>query len=223
MRLLNVLEARILGVLVEKAHTVPDSYPLSLNALTLGCNQKTARDPVLNVSDAEVQIAVDALSEFELLAEASGSRVKKYQHFVARGLGIPSQAVVLLTLLILRGPQTTAELRQNAERLYRFADHSSVEGFLDELSARAEEKGGPLVILLPRAAGAREPRWAHLLCGAVDGASLCAVAKSSGVDPAAMSQEITELKTQVQTLQNQVQQLFDELGIKPGLSSGEST
>jgi uncharacterized protein len=222
MRLLNVLEARVLGVLVEKAHTVPDSYPLSLNALTLGCNQKTARDPVLNVSDAEVQNAVDELMALELIDQASGSRVQKYQHFMARGLGIPSQAVVLLTLLILRGPQTTAELRQNTERLYKFADNSSVEGFLEELSTRAEEKGGPLVILLPRAAGARESRWAHLLCGAVDAASLSAVAASSGVDPAAMAQEITELKTQVETLQHQVCQLFDELGLKPKPLPGDS-
>jgi uncharacterized protein len=222
MRLLSILEARVLGVLVEKAHTVPDSYPLSLNALALGCNQKTARDPVLNVSDAEIQTAIDELLALDLVIEASGSRVKKYQHVMARGLGLPSQSVVLLTLLILRGPQTSAELRQNCERLYRFADTSSVEGFLEELSQRSEEKGGALVVQLPRAPGAREPRWAHLLCGAIDINSLSAVARSIGIDPSEMAQDLSELKTQVQTLQNQVQQLFNELGLKP-VSPGEST
>jgi len=155
MRPLSLLEARVLGVLVEKSLTVPDSYPLSLNALTLGCNQKTARDPVLAASDAEVQGAVDALKALSLSFESSGSRVSRYEHNMGRVLGLPSQSVALLATLMLRGPQTASELRTASERLHRFADISAVEGFLDELATRADEKGGPLVVKLPRAPGAR--------------------------------------------------------------------
>ena len=131
LRPLSLLETRVLGVLVEKQHTVPDSYPLSLNALTLGCNQKTARDPVLNASEAEVQDAVDALRVLSLVFESSGSRVARYEHNAGRVLALPSQSVALLAVLMLRGPQTASELRANCERLHRFADTSSVEAFLD--------------------------------------------------------------------------------------------
>src|SRR3954470_11738800 len=168
LRTLSLLEARVLGVLIEKAHTVPDSYPLSLNSLTLGCNQKTAREPVLNATEAELQDAVDALKALHLVFEASGSRVTRYEHNAGRALGLPSQAIALLVVLMLRGPQTASELRANSERLHRFADLSSVEGFLDELANRSEDKGGPLAVKLPRAPGAREARWAQLLTGMPD-------------------------------------------------------
>ena len=167
MRWLTPIEARVLGVLVEKQATVPDTYPLSLNALVAGCNQKTARDPVMNVSDAQVLEAVDGLKQLSLLFESSGSRVVRFEHNAARALGVPSQAVALLATLMLRGPQTAAELRVNSERLHRFADISSVDGFLDELAA----KEPPRVVKLPRAPGSREARWAHLLCGEVAAAT----------------------------------------------------
>lgn len=154
-------EARVLAVLVEKQHTVPDSYPLSLNALTLGCNQKTAREPVMQLSEADVLKAIDGLKARSLVHEVSGNRVVRFDHNAARGLGVPSQSVALLTLLVLRGPQTAAELRLHTERLHRFADVSSVESFLDELA----EKTPARVVKLPRGPGERENRWAHLLCG----------------------------------------------------------
>jgi uncharacterized protein YceH (UPF0502 family) len=163
MRTLNAAEGRILGVLVEKAATVPDTYPLSLNALVAGCNQKTARQPVMELSEHEVLLALDGLKRLSLVVELSGSRVVRFEHNAGRVLGLPSQSVALLAVLLLRGPQTAAELRLNAERLHRFADISSVEGFLNELA----ERYPPRAVLLPRAPGAREPRWAHLLCGEV--------------------------------------------------------
>ena len=163
LRALSLLEGRVLGVLVEKAHTVPDSYPLSLNALTLGCNQKTARDPVLSATEAEVQAAVDALKALSLAFESSGSRVTRYEHNSAARWRCRRSRSRCWRALLLRGPQTTSELRTNTERLHRFADLSSVEAFLEELGARADEKGGPLVLKLPRAPGAREARWAQLL------------------------------------------------------------
>src|SRR5690606_18233395 len=158
---LTAEEARVLAVLVEKQHTVPDSYPLSLNALTLGCNQKTAREPVMQLSESEVLQALDGLKAHSLVHEVSGSRVVRFDHNAARGLGVPSQSVALLTMLMLRGPQTAAELRLHTERLHRFADVSSVEGFLEELA----EKRPARVVKLPRGPGEREHRWAHLLCG----------------------------------------------------------
>ena len=151
----------MLGVLVEKQATVPDTYPLSLNALTAGCNQKTARDPVMSLSDAEVLQALDALRADSLVIESSGSRVARYEHNVPRAWSLPGASVALLAVLMLRGAQTAAELRANCERLHRFADVSSVEAFLDEL----QNKSPPWVRKLERAPGAREARWAHLLCG----------------------------------------------------------
>ena len=159
---LSLLETRVLGTLVEKQHTVPDTYPLSLNALVAGCNQKTARAPVMEATEAEVQAALDSLKSANLVIESSGSRVARYSHNFERVLQIPSQSAALLTCLMLRGPQTAGELRINSERLHKFADISAVEGFLQELAAR---QAGALVVQLPRAPGSRESRWAHLLSG----------------------------------------------------------
>ena len=217
LRPLSLLEARVLGVLIEKAHTVPDSYPLSLNSLTLGCNQKTARDPVLSATEAEVQAAADALKSLSLAFESSGSRVSRYEHNLGRALALPSQSVALLAVLMLRGPQTTSELRTNCDRLHRFADLSSVEAFLDELADRAAEKGGPLVVKLPRAAGAREPRWAQLLCGAVDLAALSAALPTedfvAASELAALKAHQASLQAEVAELRGLVERLYAELGV----------
>ncbi|MBT9504230.1 MAG: YceH family protein [Burkholderiaceae bacterium] len=217
MRELSLLEARVLGVLIEKAHTVPDSYPLSLNSLVAGCNQKTARDPVLNATDAEVQVAVDALKGLNLAFESSGSRVSRYEHNMGRVMGLPSQSVAVLALLMLRGPQTSAELRANTERLHRFADVSSVEGFLDELAERSTEKGGPLVIKLPRAPGARESRWMHLLCGAIDVSQILTSAAPedfvAASELAALKANQDRLTREVEDLRALVERLYTELGV----------
>ena len=218
LRALSLLEARVLGVLIEKAHTVPDSYPLSLNSLTLGCNQKTARDPVINATEAEVQLAVDALKGLNLAFESSGSRVSRYEHNLGRTLALPSQSVALLAVLMLRGPQTGSELRANCERLHRFADLSSVEAFLDELAARSAEKGGALVVKLPRAAGAREARWAQLLCGAVDLSSLPVPAQAedfvAASELAALKAQQAATQLELSELRVLVERLYAELGVQ---------
>ena len=162
---LSLLESRVVAVLVEKRHTVPDTYPLTLNALVAGCNQKSSRDPVIEASDADVQAAVDHLRQLSLVVESSGGRVMRYAENASRVLGLPSESVALLATLMLRGPQTPAEIRQNCERLHRFSDVSSVEAYLDELASRP---AGPMVVELPRQPGRREARWMHLLCGAPD-------------------------------------------------------
>lgn len=219
---LTPLEARVLAVLVEKKHTVPDSYPLSLNALTLGCNQKTAREPVMQASEAEVLQAIEGLREHGLINEVSGNRVPRFAHNAPSGLGVPSQSVALLTLLMLRGPQTAAELRLHTERLHRFADVSSVEAFLDEMAGRET----PSVTKLPRAPGARESRWAHLLCGEAQvppsmhgGLDAPGGAAAAG-GPVSMAQEIATLKaqqsqttTELVRLRALVQRLATELGV----------
>jgi uncharacterized protein YceH (UPF0502 family) len=212
MRPLTPLEARVLGVLVEKQHTVPDTYPLSLNALVAGCNQKTARDPVINATDAEVMTAVDGLKSLSLVFEGSGSRVVKFEHNLPRVFSLPAASVALLTVLMLRGPQTSAELRLNSERLHRFADISSVEGFLDELA----NKEPPRVLKLPRAPGAREARWTHLLCGEVTVESAAAATGDSGVSAgeiAALKAEQARLADEVAQLRALVQRIGAELGI----------
>jgi uncharacterized protein YceH (UPF0502 family) len=214
MRLLSPLEARVLGVLVEKQHTVPDTYPMSLNALVGGCNQKTARVPVIEVSDAEVLTALDGLKGLSLVFEGSSSRVVKFEHNTGRVLQVPSQAVALLAVLMLRGPQTAAELRLNSERLHRFADISSVEGFLDELAAKAT----PMVVKLPRAAGEREARWAHLLCGEVTlppGRVAATDEQLPSGELAALRAEQTRLAAEVSELRALVQRMAHELGIAP--------
>jgi len=160
---LSLLETRVLGTLVEKQHTVPDTYPLTLNSLVSGCNQKTSRSPVMEATEPEVQATLDGLKRRNLVIESSGSRVARYAHNVDSVLKIPSQSVAILTVLMLRGPQTPGELRINCERLHRFADLSAVEAFLQELAARP---AGALVVQLARLPGARENRWAHLLSGA---------------------------------------------------------
>lgn len=217
---LTPIEARVLGTLMEKARTVPDSYPLTLNTLMLGCNQKTSRDPLMELDEARIAVALDSLKNTGMVRESSGGRTARYDHNFQRVIGVPEQSAVLLGLLMLRGPQTAGELRLNSDRWYKFADISSVEGFLDELQERSEEKGGALVIKLDRAAGAREQRWAHLLCGPVEAMqSVSASRFGTAEDPALSSntQRIEQLEAEVAQLSAMVRKLCAELG----LSSGE--
>ena len=159
---LSLLETRVLGTLYEKQHTVPDAYPLTLNAIVAGCNQKSSRAPVMEAAETEVQAAIDNLKHLNLAMETSGGRVSRYSHNLERVLQVPSQSAAILASLMLRGPQTAGELRISTERLHKFADISAVQGFLHELAARPQ---GALVAELPRLPGARENRWAHLLSG----------------------------------------------------------
>ncbi len=215
VRSLTQLEGRVLAVLVEKQHTVPDTYPLSLNALTAGCNQKTARAPVMNVSEDEVLTAIDGLKRLSLVFEGSSSRVPRFEQNMKRVLGVPSQSIALLTMLLLRGPQTAAELRLNTARLHAFADISSVEVFLEELAASEP----PHVVKLPRAPGGRENRWMHLLCGEVsaeEAAVRSGGAEVDAISPSefeAMKAEQKELAEKVIRLQAVLEHMAGELGI----------
>lgn len=207
---LSLLETRVLGVLSEKQRTVPDTYPLTLNALVAGCNQKTSRDPVIEASEAEVQAALDELRSHSLIIESSGGRVPRYAHNIERVLQIPTQSTAILTALMLRGPQTAGELRINCERLHRFADISALEAFLSELSERS---AGALVQELPRQPGARENRWMHLLSGAPSAEALLAMNSSSSAGTSADFSvgEVAALKARVGVLENEVADLKGQL------------
>ncbi|MDO5086484.1 MAG: YceH family protein [Comamonadaceae bacterium] len=214
-RPLTAIESRVLGTLMEKARTVPDSYPLSLNLVVTGCNQKTSREPVMHLGEADVQQALEELKRLDLAIELHGSRVARWEHNAQRALGVPEQSAVLLGLLMLRGPQTAGELRLNAERWYRFADISSVEGFLNELAERPADKGGPLAVLLPRAPGAREPRWAHLLCGPVDAAAARSAPPHCPAATSTLDERVQALEAEVAALRAAVHALHQALGLPP--------
>lgn len=168
---LNAVEARVIGSLIEKSLTTPEQYPLSLNALVAACNQKSSRDPVMELDEASVQNAVDALKRRYLIREKTGygSRVSKYHHRLYNDeigdFRFDAQEMAVVCLLLLRGAQTPGELRSRAGRLYEFGDVAEVEATLQRLMSYEQ---GPFVVRLPREPGRREARFAHLFCGAVD-------------------------------------------------------
>jgi len=190
---LTAVEARVLCVLIEKEKITPDAYPLTVNSLTAGCNQKTSRDPVMALAEAEVQATLEALRGRTLIMESYGAsgRVLRYAHNFGKVYGLPGGAVDLLAILVLRGPQTASELRANCERLHHFADASAVEAYLEELASR---ESGALALRLTRQPGAREPRWAHLLCGEPLDIPVAPVAKSD------LSERVTRLEQDVAEL-----------------------
>ncbi len=202
-QVLTPIEARILGVLIEKSKTTPDVYPLTVNGLVAGCNQKTSRDPVMNLTEGQVQASLEELRGRLLVIESYGAsgRVLRYAHNFAKVYGVASAAVDLLAVLMLRGPQTASELRANCERLRHFADASAVEAYLEELASR---EAGPLARKLPRQPGARESRWAHLLCGEP--------ASPSNVGAADEVSELADLKARVERLERELAELRTLLG-----------
>ena len=174
---------------------------------------------MIDATEAEVQAAVDQLKSLSLVVESSGGRVMRYAQNVGKVLGVPPQAVAILAVLFLRGPQTAGELRINTERLHRFGDILAVEGFLNEL---AERPAGALVKLLPRLPGARESRWAHLLSGEVAAAEAPASAPASGGADALDASELATLKANVDRLEGEVaalrallERLCREVGFTP--------
>lgn len=170
---LSLLQTRVIGCLIEKEKTTPDQYPLTLNALTTACNQKSNRDPVMDLSDTEVQAVIDELSQKRLVREETGfgSRVTKYKHRFCNTefseLKLSEQELAIICTLFLRGPQTPGELRSRTQRLCRFQDVHETEAVLQKMSEREEY---PLVVRMPREPGKRESRYAHLLSGVVEAA-----------------------------------------------------
>lgn len=205
---LTPVQARVLGTLMEKARTVPDSYPLSLNALVLGCNQKSSREALMEITDDDARAALQALKQQSLVFEAAASRVPRFEHNFQRAAAVNEPQAVALGLLMLRGPQTAAELRLNGERWYKFADPQVAEDVLQALLQRGNDGGQALVLKLPKMPGAREARWMHLLCGEPDIAALQAAAAAPlrGESDSLLAR-ITALETTVLALRQDNQQL----------------
>jgi uncharacterized protein YceH (UPF0502 family) len=213
--ILSLVQTRVLGTLVEKQHTVPDAYPLTLNALVSGCNQKTSRSPVIEATETEVQAALDSLKSANFVMETSGGRVSRYSHNLERVLQVPAQSGAILTSLMLRGPQTAGELRISCERLHSFSDISAVEGFLQELAARP---AGALVVQLARLPGARENRWAHLLSGPPAMEAFANSRKSetqtAGADEiAALKANVARLEAEMESMKALLERVRSQLGL----------
>ncbi|OXX71126.1 YceH family protein [Vibrio sp. V03_P4A6T147] len=205
---LSPLEARIIGCLIEKEVTTPDYYPLTLNSLTTACNQKSNREPVLSLTEAEVQDAAEGLIARRLMSDESGfnSRVSKYQHRFCNtefgDLKLSNQELGLVCCMLLRGPQTPGELRTRTNRLCSFTDVKEVETILDGLANR---ESGPLVVKLPREPGKRESRYQHLFSGEVDVEDL-EQTFAHGPEGGATAR-IDQLEQEVHALKNEVAEL----------------
>jgi len=203
---LNQTECRILGSLAEKEMTTPDYYPLSLNSLENACNQKSNRQPVLNLTEAELVTALDRLRHLGLAMQSrSGGRVAKYSQTLREKLHLDEMELAILSELLLRGPQTVGELRGRADRMVRLENLEIVETVLDELMARDT----PLVAKLPRQAGRKESRYMHLLSGKEPDESFCdeestrETARSLEKEVAALREELEALRDEFRTFRSQ--------------------
>lgn len=211
---LNPVEARVLGCLIEKEITTPEYYPLSLNALINACNQKSSRDPVMELTERDVRGALSSLEDNNLVRVLADARVPKFEHRVRDGLGEPNlrrDDVAVLCLLLLRGPQTPAELRTRADRLYAFDDNAAVAATLERLAGRAE----PMTQVMARQPGAREPRWRQLLTGGVDEPAAAespeATRRHTHVSPA--PEQVEALEERIRSLEERLARLERQMEI----------
>jgi uncharacterized protein YceH (UPF0502 family) len=209
---LSAAEARVLGSLIEKEITTPDYYPLSLNALINACNQRSNREPIMNLDEDDVRQALHGLEAKQLAgrARSADGRVTKYEHWLGEAFNFSRAETALICILLLRGPQTPGELRGRTERLHEFTEISDVTAGLQKLI----EREPPLVSLLPRQAGARESRYAHLLCGAVESALTGATesaAESSSTSTAHYEDRIVQLESTVAELQRELAALHEKI------------
>jgi uncharacterized protein YceH (UPF0502 family) len=209
---LDVIQIRVLGALIEKEIATPETYPLSLNSLILACNQRSSRDPVMELTEEEVRQALHALEDMGLTAPVRDSRVPKYEHRIRTVLNLRRDETAVLCLLFLRGPQTPGEIRSRADRLYSFDDLESVQSTLERMASRpAGEGSGPLTVMLPRQPGARESRYAHLLGGPVDLTPRAPISPSVSRTPDSTATRFAELEAELATLKATVASLESRL------------
>lgn len=218
-RPLDPVEVRVVGALLEKEQTTPDAYPLTLNALVAACNQKTNRDPVLSLDEAEVEAALERLLQDVFVWRTAGVRTERWQVNVERRWGLGGASKAVMTLLLLRGPQTPGELRSRSGRLHDFADPGAVEDELRGLAAGPE----PLVVELPRGPGQKENRWMHLAGGPLEEESLEALAASGAPasrdvtargTPAACPASPGELEARLEEVERRLDRIERELGLE---------
>jgi uncharacterized protein YceH (UPF0502 family) len=210
-------QLRVLGSLIEKEITTPENYPLSLNALLNACNQRSSRDPVLDLTEEEVRQALHSLEDLALVTSVRDARVPKYEHRIRTVLNLRRDETAVLCLLMLRGPQTPGELRSRADRLYTFDDLASVQSTLERLATRTttdeagNQAGGPLTVILPRQPGSREARYAHLLGAAPDLSFAQQDRPEATTSNPSTIQRIIELEAEVATLIAALQTLKDRV------------
>lgn len=208
--MLTDLEARIFGVLMEKQLATPDAYPLTLNSLVLGCNQKTNREPVTNLESGEVQRCVSQLQDKRWVDVDYGTRAHRYDQRLTRVLGVDKATQAVLNVMLLRGPQTLAELLTRTQRMFDFASLDALEEKLEQLCAKTH----PIIIRIPRQPGQREDRYMHLLCGQPD---VSAIAAMGGSAKRSSSSELEErfekLEQQVAKLQQHLDKLMELNGV----------
>ncbi|EMD9273346.1 YceH family protein [Cronobacter malonaticus] len=211
----SALEARVIGCMLEKQVTTPEQYPLSVNGVVTACNQKTNREPVMNLSEAQVQETLDQLVKRHYLRTVSGfgNRVTKYeQRFCNSEFGnlkfTPAE-VALVTTLLLRGAQTPGELRSRAARMHEFTDTAALESALETLATRED---GPFVTRLAREPGKRESRYMHLFCGEPDTTTLATSNETAGVDTDALTVRVEALELEVAELRERLESLLGHLG-----------
>lgn len=198
---LSASEARVLGCLIEKEATTPDTYPLTVNAAQVAANQKTARDPVMTLDMGEVNHALRQLEAKGLAKQVFSSRAERYEHRAGTSFSLPKQQVALLGLLLLRGAQTVHELLARSERLSRFEDAEDVRHHLERLIQRQPA----LVVQIPRGPGQREDRYAHLLCGPVDTAALVErLSQRNEPEPSALEARVAALESEVAALREEI-------------------
>ncbi|MBW2484748.1 MAG: YceH family protein [Deltaproteobacteria bacterium] len=202
--LLNDIEARVLGSLMEKSMTTPEYYPLSLNALTNACNQKSNREPVVDYDETTVVRALDSLREKQLVVLSTSSRVPKYAEVFTGTRKMVTREAVMLTVLLLRGPQTVGELRNRTERAYKFQDLEDVEATLEELCSIG------YITRLPRMAGRKEPRYAHLLAGEVNVEAVSPSPEPATIAVRAENERIIAMEAELQQLRQDFNTLLAE-------------
>jgi uncharacterized protein YceH (UPF0502 family) len=235
---LDPIQLRVLGSLIEKEITTPENYPLSLNALVNACNQRSSRDPVLDLTEDQVRQALHSLEDLSLTTPVRDSRVPKYEHRIRTVLNLRRDETALLCLLMLRGPQTPGELRSRSDRLFAFDDLAAVQSTLERLATRAPNDPGsgtsgisneataPLTTILPRQPGSREARYAHLLGGIPD-LSIAQPAFPDRAEPATsttqrlaqlearLEAEIAALSTALQALHARLDRIESEAETRP--------
>jgi uncharacterized protein YceH (UPF0502 family) len=213
--LLDTDEVRVLGALIEKEITTPEYYPLSLNALVNACNQKSSRDPVMQLDEIAVERALARMEDVELVRRVHDSRVPKFEHQARSRLDLKRPEIAVLCLLMLRGPQTPGELRNRSDRLYTFDDIATVQATLERMmrqpteedSAQRKEQG-PLVTLLPRRSGEKEARYAHMLSGTPEVTrSEAAIAGTAN----ASTDRLTQLEGEVAALREELEAALERI------------
>ena len=202
--MLSVLEARVLGTLMEKQLTTPDQYPLTLNSLVIGCNQKTSREPISNYTKGEIENCINKLRDRKLVEVEYGSRASRYDQRLSRQLFLEKPAQAVLTIMLLRGPQTVNELLTRTDRMTRFENAGAVQDLLNTLC----QKTSPIILHLPRQAGQREDRYMHLLCGEA-AAQAASVIKTS----TASSQSEDELVARIEELERKLAKILTHLDL----------